>query len=81
MRIKIYDNKNKKIIGKMKDKMNGKVVSEFTGLKSKMYSSIRVDNEGKIRAKGVNKKLKYNEFCDVLFNKKVIRHNYEKNSS
>ena len=65
----------------MKDEMNGKVVSEFIGLKSKMYSSIRVDNEGKIRAKGVNKKLKYNEFCDVLFNKKIIRHNYEKNSS
>ena len=58
--------------------MGGNVVSEFIRLQSKMHSLIRVDDEGKIRAKGINRKLKYNEFCDVLFNKKIIRHNMKR---
>ena len=35
---KFYDNSNKKVIGKMKDGMSGEVISEFVGLKSKIYS-------------------------------------------
>ena len=31
-----------------------------------------------MRAKGVNKKLKHSEFVDILFNKKVIRHNMKR---
>ena len=58
--------------------MNLVVISEFIGLKSKMYLSINVDDEEKIRAKGVNKKLKHSEFVDVLFNKKLIRHNMKR---
>ena len=30
------------------------------------------------RAKGVNKKLRHKEFVNVLFNKKVIRHNMKR---
>ena len=41
----------------MKDEFKGKIISEFAGLKSKMYSLISVDNEEVTRAKGVNKKL------------------------
>ena len=52
---KFYDDSNKKVIGKMKDEMGGKVVSEFIGLKPKMYSLIRVDDQEKIRAKGINR--------------------------
>ena len=40
-----------------------------------MYSLIGVDDEEVTKAKGVNKKIKHKEFTDVLFNKKVIRHN------
>ena len=29
----------------MKDEIKGKVISEFVGLKSKMYSLVTVDNE------------------------------------
>ena len=40
-----------------------------------MYSLISVDDEEVTKAKGVNKKIKHKEFVDVLFSKKVIRHN------
>ena len=49
--------------------------SEFVGLKNTMYSLISVDNEEVSKAKGVNKELRHKEFVDVLFNRKVIRHN------
>ena len=42
----------------MKDEFKGRVINEFIGLKSKMYSLISVDNEEVTRAKGINKKIK-----------------------
>ena len=69
-----YDISNKKILGKMKDKLNGNKFVEFFGLKSKMYSLI-ADNDKEVnKAKGINLKLRHKEYVDVLFNKKVIRH-------
>ena len=62
----------------MKDEMSGKVISEFVGLKSKMYSLVTEDDEEKVRAKVINKKLRHDEFYDVLFDKKVIRHNMKR---
>ena len=35
---KFFDQADKKVIGKMKDKFEGKIIDEFVGLKSKMYS-------------------------------------------
>ena len=35
---KFYDGINKKVIGKIEDEFGGIIVSEFIGLKSKMYS-------------------------------------------
>ena len=43
-----------------------------------MYSLVTEDDEEKVRAKGVNKKLRHDEFCDVLFDEKVIRHNMKR---
>ena len=40
-----------------------------------MHSLISVDNEEVSKAKVVNKKIRHKEFVDVLFNRKVIRHN------
>ena len=39
-----------------------------------MYSLISVDDKEVNRAKGINKKLRHEEYVDVLFNKKVVRH-------
>ena len=69
-----YDISNKNILGKMKDELNGVKTVEFVGLKSKMYSFI-ADNDKEVnKAKGVNKKVRHNEYVDVIFNKKVMRH-------
>ena len=76
--IKFYDVTNKNVFGKMKDEFSGEVIFEFIGLKSKMYSLISDNSREVIKTKGVNKKLKHNEFIDVLFNKKVIRHNMKR---
>ena len=75
---KFFDPVNKKVIGKIKDEFKRQMISEFAGLKSKMYSLISVDNEEVTKAKGVNKKVRHKEFVSVLFNKKVIRHNMKR---
>ena len=72
---KYYDPTNGSVLGKMKDEFKGVPISEFIGLKSKMYSLISVDDEKVSKARGANKKIRHKEFVDVLFNEKVIRHN------
>ena len=46
---KSFDQTNKKVIGKMKDKSEGKITDEFVGLKSKMYSMKNIDIRNLIR--------------------------------
>ena len=71
---KLFDDANKKAIGKMKDEYGGGIIDEFVGLKSKMYSIKKIDGNESSTAKGVNIATEFNEFKDVLFNKKIIRH-------
>ena len=40
-----FDETNKKVIGKMKDESKGKIISEFVGLKSRMYSMKNIDGK------------------------------------
>ena len=50
----LWSDRNKKVIGLMKDETNGRAILEFVGLRSKLYS-ILLEDEEKKRAKGVNK--------------------------
>ena len=42
-------------MGLIKDKLGGKIVTKFAGLKSKMYSYLKDDNNGDKKAKGTKK--------------------------
>ena len=74
---KFFDPVNKNVIGKMKYEFKGKIIREFVGLKSQMYSLISIDNKEVTKAKGVNKKTRQ-EFVDALFNKKAMRQNMKR---
>ena len=69
---KFYDDANKKVIGKMKDEYGGVITDQFVGLKSKMYSIRKINGSESSTAKGVNIATEFNEFKDVLFNKKLL---------
>ena len=49
---KFFDPTNKKVIGKMKEVFEGKAISEFVGLKSKLHSIKNIDDKEYNTAKG-----------------------------
>ena len=67
---KFFDQTNKEVIGKMQDESEGKIIDEFVGLKSKMYSMKNIDGKESNTAKGVNIATEFNEFKDTLSKKK-----------
>ena len=75
---KYYDNSNKLVVGKMKDKTAGVSIEEFVGLKPKMYLHLVNDNSENKKEKRVNRNvvatIHHNEYKDVLLNKKCWRH-------
>ena len=76
---KYYSNKDKKVIGKFKDKAAGIPITEFIGSRSKMYSYIKDNKKCGRTAKGIKKvvikkEIKHASYKDVLFNKKQLHH-------
>ena len=71
----LFSTANKKIIGKFKDELGGQLLTEFIGIRPKMYSYVGEDS-GK-RAKGVKKSvlcktITHEDYRSCLFNREVF---------
>jgi hypothetical protein len=70
----LYSTKNKKVVGKFKDELNGNIMTKFISLRSKMYSfqTLNFSEERKIckgiKKSTVEKELSFNDYYDCLFN-------------
>lgn len=66
---------NKKVLGMMKDENSGRIMTEFVGLRSKMYAIKVEDGRVTKKSKGVQRSVlkKYNidNYKDCLFNRKT----------
>ena len=74
---KFFAQSNKKVIGKMKDVSEGKIIDNFVGLKSKMHfmkNEKYIDGKETDTAKGVSVATEFKRFKNTLFNKKIMRH-------
>ena len=74
-----FDKTNKKVIGKFKDEACGIPITEFVGLRSKMYSYIKDNHRGEKTAKGIKKniiknKIKHKDYKNVLLKNKQMQH-------
>ena len=74
-----YCNADKKVTGKFKDEACGVPITEFAGLKSKMYSYIKSDERGGRTTKGIKKNviknnIKHEDYKNVLLNNEQLHH-------
>ena len=74
-----YNTANKKVIGKFKDEACGVPITEFVGLRSKMYSYMKDNEKGGKTAKGIKKNvikndLTHENYKAVLFNNEQMQH-------
>ena len=69
--------KNKKVIGKFKDELGGKIMSEFCALKAKAYA-FKLDNDTEVKkAKGtkkciVKREITFKNYVDAFFKDKTL---------
>ena len=74
-----FDKTNKKVIGNFKDEAAGIPITEFVGLRSKMYSYIKDNHKVGKTAKGIKKNIiknniKHEDYKNVLNSNKQIHH-------
>jgi hypothetical protein len=50
----LFSDKNKKVLGMLKDEMKGSIISELVGIKSKMYS-LSYEHKNKMTGKGIQR--------------------------
>ena len=75
----LYDDRNKKVLGKMKDECRGTAIEEVVAVRSKMYSISKADSNSIRKAKGVKKNVIENEithehYKEALFGRKQFMH-------
>ena len=75
--IKLTMEKNKKIIGLMKDELAGKIITEFVTLRPKTYSYLTDNGKEDKKAKGtkeciIKKMINFNDYKKCLLNDEVI---------
>ena len=73
----LITNENKKVLGKFKDELGGKIMTKVVGLCSKTYAYLIDDFEEIKKNKGVKMcvvktELQFNYYKDSLFNNNVI---------
>ena len=75
--------KNKKVIGLMKDKLGGRVITDFVALRPKTYAYLTDDCEEDKKAKGTKKcvikrMIKFDDYKNCLLNGEVILKSQER---
>ena len=68
---------NKKVPGKFKDELGGKIMVEFAGLRPKLYSFLTLEDKEEKKCKGIKKsvvknKITFNDYKDCLFNNSIL---------
>ena len=69
--------KNKKVIGLMKDELGEKIMTDFAALRPKTFSYLMDDGKSDKKAKGTKKyvikrRLKFNDYKDYLLNNEIM---------
>ena len=75
----LFSNENKKVIGEFKDETGGLPITEWVGLRAKMYSFLTENNQEKKTGKGIKKsvlkkEIKHQDFKDCLFKQREYQH-------
>ena len=75
----LHDETNKKVIGKFKEECSGVAIAEYIGLRPKLYSIMRTDEQVIKKAKGVKKyvikkQINFENYKDALFKKEKPTH-------
>ena len=76
---RFFDETNKKVIGKFKDEACGVPITEFIGLRSKMYSYVKDNQKFGKTAKGIKKcviknDISHDNYKETLFNSQQMYH-------
>ena len=74
-----YCNANKNVIGKFKGEACGIPITEFVGLKTKMYSYIKSNEKGGKTVEGIKKNviknnIKHEDYKNMLLNNEQLHH-------